>query len=97
MANFVFTLNMGKIPIPSARANDNGACTKRSNASRYYSFKNGNCNIVHRDLNCKYYINCRDISAATSKPVYVHKYVEPFTAYALTVIIGIQSLITFIT
>ena len=75
---------MDKIPIVSAWADDNGAYTKKSNASRYYSFKNGNCNIVHRDPNDKYYINCRNTWAATSKPVYVHKYVELSTVYTLT-------------
>ena len=41
------------------------------------------CNIEHRDLNGKYYINCRDTSAATSKPVYIHKYVKLSTVYTL--------------
>ena len=39
---------------------------------------------MHRDLNDKYYINCRDTSAATSKSVYVHKYAELSTVYTLT-------------
>ena len=84
MDNFVCALNMEKIPIASVRADDNGAYTKRLNASRYYSFKNGSCNTVHRDLNDKYYINYRDTSAAISKPVYVHNYVDFSTVYTLT-------------
>ena len=77
MNNFVCTLYMEKIPIASARADGNWAYIRRSNASQYYCFKNG-------DLNGKYYIKCRDISAATSKPVYVHEYVELSTIYTLT-------------
>ena len=84
MDNFVCTLYMEKIPIGSAWADGNRTYIRRSNASRYYYFKNGSYNIVQRDLNGKYDIKCRDISAATSKPVYVHDYVELSTVYTLT-------------
>ena len=38
------------------------------------------------DLTVYYYINCRDTSAATSKPAYIDKYVELSTIYTFTLL-----------
>ena len=60
---------MVKIPIASARLDDNGAYTKRSNASRYYSFKNGNYNVVHIDLKgCLHEKKCLGYSPVNRVP-----------------------------
>lgn len=42
--------------------------------------------MVMVNLTVYYYINCRDTSAATSKPAYIHKYVELSTIYTFTLL-----------
>ena len=78
------TLNKENVPITVARADDNGAYQKRGNASRCYYVKDGFCQLTHKDKDGNHYINLKDSSAATAKPVYKKKFVETEFVYCLT-------------
>ena len=82
--NFMCTLNMEKVSIASARADDNGAYGKRGNSSKYYFWSNGTCLMAHRSAENTYYVNKRDTSAATARPVYNKQFVDANNIYQLT-------------
>ena len=75
--NFMCTLDMNKISVASTRADDNGAYGKRGNTSKMFYVTGDTCQQAHKNHDNLYYINKRDIAAATSRPVYIKKFVDP--------------------
>ena len=82
--NFMCTLNMATIPISSARADDNGAYGKRGNTRKTFYVSDDVCQQAHKTQDNRYYINERDTSAATARPVYIRKFVNIDYVYQLT-------------
>ena len=81
--NFMCTMNMARIPLSAARADDNGAYSKRGNTYRHYYVKEGNCLFVHEDEEKRFFYNERDFTRKTKKPSYKKVFVDTSKVYLL--------------
>ena len=77
------TLNMNKVTIASARADDNGAYSRRGNTSKYYFLSNESCQLAHKTPHNTFFVNIRDTSSATNRPVYEKRFVGANCVYQL--------------
>lgn len=75
---------MDNVSIASARADDNGTYGKRGKSSKLIYVKDGVFQQqAHKILN-EYFINVRDTSAASAKPLFNKKYIDPSNVFRLT-------------
>ena len=77
------TIDMHKISISSARADDNRAYGSRGNTNKLFFVSDDTCQQSHTDNNNSYYINVRDSSTASARPVYNKQFVEANSVYQL--------------
>ena len=58
--NKIFTLDMHKVPIKSAEADDNGAFHSKGSAKRYFTYSRDGSKMAHKSENGSWYINVKD-------------------------------------
>ena len=77
------TLDMQKVTLASARADDNGAYSRCGNTSKYFYVTDKICKLAHRMDSGEFFINVRDHSSASRYPVYRKEFVEASKVFLL--------------
>ena len=81
--NFMCTLDMQKVTLASARADDNGTYSRHGNISKYFYVTDKICKLAHRMDSGEFFINVRDHSSASRYPVYRKEFVEASKVFLL--------------
>ena len=81
--NFMCTLDMNKVTLASARADDNGAYSRRGSTRKHYYVHDERAKVAHKLVDGCYFINVRDNSTASHYPVYIKEYVAYDQVYLL--------------
>ena len=77
------TLDMNKITLASARADDNRGYSRRGNTRKHYYVHNERAKVAQKSVNGRYFINVRDNSNASRYPVYIKEHVAYDQVYLL--------------
>ena len=81
--NFMCTLDMNEVTLASARADNNGAYSRRGNTRKHYYVHNERAKVALKSVDGRYFINVRDNSTAFRYPVYIKEYVAYDQVYLL--------------
>ena len=81
--NFMCTLDMQKVTLASARAEDNGAYSRCGNTSKYFYVTDKICKLAHRMDSGEFFINVRNHWSASCYPVYQKEFVEARAVFLL--------------
>ena len=93
--NFMCTLDMQKVTLASARADDNGTYSRRGNTLKYFYVTDKICKLAHRMDSGEFFINVCDHSSASHYPVYRKEFVEASKVFCCNDFIGTVNQITF--
>ena len=81
--NLMCTLDMQKVTLASARAEDNGAYSRCVNTLKYFHVTDKICKLAHRMDSGEFFINVRDHLSASRYPVYRKEFVEASKVFLL--------------